>query len=53
MTQTQTGSTRQEPVLYKMTVSLKLIQTYDEPEKARDQPITIVHGGVAIKIGKS
>lgn len=26
--------------------------TYDEPGKARDQPITIVHRGVTIKIGK-
>lgn len=27
--------------------------TYDEPGKARDQPLTIVHRGVTIKIGKS
>lgn len=26
--------------------------TYDEPGKAKDQPITIVHRGVTIKIGK-
>ncbi|KAJ7986493.1 hypothetical protein DPEC_G00340450 [Dallia pectoralis] len=27
--------------------------TYDEPGRARDQPLTIVHRGVIIKIGKS
>lgn len=27
--------------------------TYDEPGKAKDQPLTIVHRGVIIKIGKS
>lgn len=27
--------------------------TYDEPGKARDQPITIIHRGVVIKIGKN
>lgn len=26
--------------------------TYDEPGKAKEQPITIVHRGVTIKIGK-
>ena len=27
--------------------------TYDEPGRAKDQPLTIVHRGVIIKIGKS
>lgn len=27
--------------------------TYDEPGRAKDQPLTIVHRGVVIKIGKS
>ena len=26
---------------------------YDEPGRAKDQPLTIVHRGVIIKIGKS
>lgn len=37
----------------KRTVKPVLRLTYDEPGKNRDQPLTIVHRGVVIKIGKS
>lgn len=36
----------------KRTVKPVVRLTYDEPGKARDQPITIIHRGVVIKIGK-
>ncbi|XP_038574937.1 uncharacterized protein LOC119902683 [Micropterus salmoides] len=37
----------------KRTVKPVLRLTYDEPGKSKDQPLTIVHRGVVIKIGKS
>ena len=53
----------QTPAMFKLTnktetrpkrsVKPVIRLTYDEPGKARDQPLTIVHRGVIIKIGKS
>lgn len=37
----------------KRTIKPVVKRTYDEPGKARDQPITIIHRGVVIKIGKN
>lgn len=44
---------RPEPRLRpKRTVKPTIRHTYDEPGKSRDQPLTIVHRGIVIKIGK-
>ena len=40
------------PPMAKRRVKPVVKLTYDEPGKAKDQPITIVHRGVTIKIGK-
>lgn len=41
-----------EPVREKRRVKPVVKLTYDEPGKSRDQPLTIVHRGVIIQIGK-
>lgn len=44
---------RPEPrVRPKTTAKSPIRLTYDEPGKSRDQPLTIVHRGIVIKIGK-
>lgn len=44
---------RPEPRLRpKRTAKLIIRLTYDEPGRSRDQPLTIVHRGIVIKIGK-
>lgn len=46
------GSSKPEP-RPKRKVKPVIRLTYDEPGKAKDQPLTIVHRGVVIKIGRS
>lgn len=41
-----------EPVREKRRVKPVVKLTYDEPGRSRDQPLTIVHRGVVIQIGK-
>ncbi len=41
-----------EPVREKRRVKPVVKLTYDEPGRSRDQPLTIVHRGVIIQIGK-
>ena len=36
----------------KRTAKPTIRLTYDEPGRSRDQPLTIVHRGIVIKIGK-
>nr|XP_057906640.1 uncharacterized protein LOC131104002 [Doryrhamphus excisus]XP_057906648.1 uncharacterized protein LOC131104002 [Doryrhamphus excisus] len=48
----RSNSTNKLETRPKRSVKPVIRLTYDEPGKARDQPLTIVHRGVIIKIGK-